>query len=135
MVNFNKIRTDKCPRCGCSTIVRESVEVSWNLDTDGSRKIWKHTNGDQSESREFLCGCVVSYSPNFCKDIIDVECSKNPKIRDAIKKAEAATAALNAAIHKLDVPAAVMQSAANRIQSLISARDIFEAEMREERSI
>lgn len=52
------VKTKKCPICGCTEVVSESVNTF-------QHKISVHCNGTEWETREFACGYAVQYVPNF----------------------------------------------------------------------
>jgi hypothetical protein len=54
------IKTEKCPKCGCSVVIREEIEKS-----SFGQEINTHCNGQRWEKREFLCGYTTEYVPNF----------------------------------------------------------------------
>lgn len=68
MVVLNSITTTRCPECGCSQIVSESLDTNF----DGS--IWVHTNGAKRENRAFACGYAVRYCPNFSREEVLHKC-------------------------------------------------------------
>ncbi len=75
---LNSIRTDKCPICGCTEIVEESVNTSnWNKP-----EVLQHCNGARWEHRKFLCGYKVQYEPNFTKEVVskNSECCYDPVV-------------------------------------------------------
>jgi hypothetical protein len=72
------IRTDKCPICGCTEIVEEKIEFSvWGE----KREIRRHINGSKWETRKFLCGYEINYSPNFEREEKVYDCIYNPEIK------------------------------------------------------
>jgi hypothetical protein len=83
------IRTDKCPICGCSTVVEEKVEVSNNYAM-GIRKIRKHNCGGQWESRTFSCGQQIKYCPNSHSEEVSEYsvCTENEKFREEQRQEE-----------------------------------------------
>lgn len=48
-------------------------------------KAW-HVNGDGFERREFQCGFVASWSPNFRREEITVRCPTDPEQIKIVKK-------------------------------------------------
>lgn len=54
------IKGDSCPKCGCTTVIEEQVEI----DRD-TRKVRTHCNGGTFETRRFACGFKLVYIPNF----------------------------------------------------------------------
>lgn len=77
------IKTTKCPTCGCTDIIRERVET--NMD---KTEILEHCLGGRWEHREFLCGCHITYEPNFQKEEIAnfPYCKKDPVVIAALEK-------------------------------------------------
>jgi hypothetical protein len=76
-MNLKFLKTEKCPTCGCSTIISESIKAE--MDT---QKLSTHCNGELWETREFLCGCVINYIPNFQKEVVNkyYHCQNDPDI-------------------------------------------------------
>lgn len=78
MVNLKFIKTNKCPVCGCDTVISESIEAtSYGVNKP---EIRCHTNGGTWEYRQFLCGYSISYVPNFQKEINHKRCFNDPEI-------------------------------------------------------
>lgn len=77
----------ECPECGCSTIVKEEVEATYN-HRDECFEIHTHTNGDRWERRTFLCGYSTQYVPNFQSCQSQRECAHNPAFKDRKRKRE-----------------------------------------------
>ena len=75
---LKSVKTIKCPICGCSEIVEESIEVSCFNDP----KVKQHCNGTRWEHRKFLCGYKVDYIPNYSREIEskNSECVYNPVV-------------------------------------------------------
>jgi len=48
----------KCPECGCTEIVKESVQHDFIWDKP---EIFVHSNGTRNETRQFLCGCIIKF--------------------------------------------------------------------------
>lgn len=92
------IKTNRCPVCGCDSVIKESVEKEI-----GSTKIREHSNGGRWEYRQFACGCEIHYCLNFQNETIKKECPLTPKLVEQKKKREEAKNALNVAIDNLDV--------------------------------
>lgn len=103
MIKFSYLKILKCPSCGCSTVVSETVEVS---SMSKARVIRQHTNGERWESREFLCGYKAAWSPNFSSAREKAECrhseafikrqAESEKLREKIRKLETELRNLNA---------------------------------------
>lgn len=72
-MNLQFIRTSACPVCGCSLVRCERVEVENN-------KIREHTNGGHWETREFACGYITEYIPNYMSEAMKKNCPNNPAI-------------------------------------------------------
>lgn len=79
-MNLKFIKTDKCPICGCDTVISESVDTGYN-----NTKVLEHCNGGLWENRDFLCGFKVKYSPNFAKEEYVNNC-RNDESKIALKK-------------------------------------------------
>ena len=92
------IKTDKCPVCGCDTVVSEHVETEFN-----SAKIRTHCSGGRWEYRKFACGYETHYCPNFFKEQKNRSCASDPKIIERDKKRKEAKSALCSTIASLDV--------------------------------
>lgn len=69
-MELKHIKTNKCPICGCSEVIMESVDREWNGDG-----ILYHTNGGRWETREFACGYKVQFVPNFGHEKVRKKCS------------------------------------------------------------
>jgi len=67
------IKTDKCPKCGCSLIIEETTEVNM-FDKNKYRE---HCYGGRWETRKFSCGCKIEYCPNFSREEIKDECANS----------------------------------------------------------
>ena len=95
------VKTTKCPVCGCNIVVRESVEPNYNHTA-----IRQHCNGGLWEHREFLCGFVASYVPNFYAENMHestmIRCRNNPKIVERNKKREALKQQIQETIQNAD---------------------------------
>lgn len=81
-MELQNLKTLQCPVCGCTTIIKESVDIS----TFNGREILKHTNGEMYEHRQFLCGMELKYSPNFHKEEVVKECTEDPIVIARIQK-------------------------------------------------
>ena len=60
---LKSITTQKCPICGCTKIIEESVETDYE-----KTEILQHCNGTRWEHRKFLCGYHIQFEPNFSKE-------------------------------------------------------------------
>jgi hypothetical protein len=83
------IEAESCPQCG-SRAVKESQDR-------------RHSNGEFNESREFKCGHVLEYSPNYQRLETRERCPKDPDEVQLRKKRDAALAKVLSYIGKLDV--------------------------------
>ena len=75
------IKTNKCPICGCDTVVMEYVESDFD-----HTKVREHCDGGQWEHRAFLCGYQVAYVPNFCSEQKDRDCRHDPRLIEQREK-------------------------------------------------
>ena len=66
-MNLVMIKDESCPTCKSIT-VRESSRGS-------------HSFGEPFEEREFKCGCVVAWIPNFSALRIKTECPENETVK------------------------------------------------------
>lgn len=75
---LNNIKTAKCPLCGCTEVIEESVDIS----NYNKLEILQHCNGARWEHRKFLCGYKVQYEPNFTREVEskNSECCYNPEV-------------------------------------------------------
>lgn len=81
-MELQNLKTLQCPVCGCTTIIKESVDIS----TFNRREVLKHTNGEMYEHRQFLCGMELKYSPNFKEEVVVKECTEDPIVIARIQK-------------------------------------------------
>lgn len=82
-MELRNIKTNKCPICGCTDVVSESVEI----DTFSKiNKIKVHCNGTRWEHRRFLCGKEICYEPNFSSESIHGNCMNDPEYQAFLKK-------------------------------------------------
>ena len=58
---LKNMKTNKCPHCGCDEVIYESVRIS----PYGKNEVLTHCNGKRWETRKFLCGHSIDFSPNF----------------------------------------------------------------------
>lgn len=72
---LKNIKTIKCPVCGCTDIIEESIDANYD-----KTKILQHCNGTRWEHRKFLCGYRVEYIPNYSKEFESKECYYDPKV-------------------------------------------------------
>lgn len=79
-MELQNIKTIKCPICGCTDIISESLEI----DTFGQIKI--HCNGTRWEHRKFLCGKEIRYEPNFTKESLHGNCKNDPEYLALVQK-------------------------------------------------
>ena len=80
MIKFRHLKVDQCPTCGNSTVVSERIDTSSHYRRDRERQIREHTNGQRWELREFLCGCVVQWCPNYGSPEVMAVCPKHPVV-------------------------------------------------------
>lgn len=79
-MELRNIKTNKCPICGCTDIINESVEVNM------FKEIKTHCNGTRWEHRKFLCGKEISYEPNFTRESVHGNCMNDPTHLAFLKK-------------------------------------------------
>ena len=79
-MNLSFIKTNKCPHCGCSFIVREEVQTNTNYR--GEVEIRRHAHGGHWETRAFACGLAIKYSPNFEREEQASQCTKSKEYMD-----------------------------------------------------
>lgn len=79
-MELKHIKTNKCPICGCTDVVSESVE------TDTFNRIKVHCNGTRWEHRKFLCGKEICYEPNFSRESVHGNCINDPTYLAFLKK-------------------------------------------------
>ena len=88
MIKFRHLKVDQCPTCGNSTVVGEYIDTSNHYRRDRERQIREHTNGQRWESREFLCGCVLQWCPNYGSPEVRTVCPKHPVVVQYYKDQE-----------------------------------------------
>lgn len=113
MVVLKFIHTTKCPVCGCTTVVSESVETE-----TGRPEVRTHTNGGVWESRQFACGYRVDYIPNYYKERVGRPCSVDPVVLEEKRKNTAAKCAVLEYIIGLDCSEAFKTQLSNSIAYL-----------------
>lgn len=91
------INTKVCPHCGCTVVVRESIA----RDVTG-KNILVHCNGGRWEEREFLCGHIIAYVPNFRAEESRGHCRFNAEYEKRMEKRRQAEESLQAFIDALD---------------------------------
>ena len=80
--------TKTCPTCGCETVVREQIKTTqWPVRPE--REISVHCNSKRWEEREFLCGYVSEYVPNFLRCEGTRPCQHNAEYREKYAKQRA----------------------------------------------
>lgn len=100
------INTNSCPVCNEHTVVAESIEFECGHDRKMSRKIRQHTNGQQWEKRQFLCGCVISHIPNFDSSYVTTECGNSEDKKELEKEREEINKQIDSLRKKIsDLPA------------------------------
>ena len=85
-MRFSNLKSKSCPKCGCDSVIREELEVE--ILYGKSRKIRQHCNGQQWESRTFLCGAKVDWIPNFEQDVWHTSqvCTNSPEYQAYLKE-------------------------------------------------
>lgn len=80
------IKSETCPVCKEQEIVRESRELvyEWGGNQGKPREIKRHGNGQEWEQREFLCGYVIEWVPNFSRETGLHGCRNHPVVQEAI---------------------------------------------------
>lgn len=78
-MNLRFVKSLACPVCGCSLIKSERVEID-------DCKIREHVNGGHWEMREFACGYVTQYVPNYMSEIMVKNCPADPALVAERKK-------------------------------------------------
>jgi len=72
-MQLRQIKDERCKVCGCKAV----------LETSGR----KHVNGQYFETREYSCGAVVKWVPNFSRLEQPKKCPMDPIIlRDRAKQ-------------------------------------------------
>lgn len=79
-MELRNIKTNKCPICGCTDVVSESVEI------DTFHRIKVHCNGTRWEHRKFLCGKEIRYEPNFSNESVHGNCINDQTYQALLKK-------------------------------------------------
>ena len=99
------IREMACPVCGCTIIVKESIETS-------SGKIRTHCNGERWEHRQFVCGQELAHNPGARHTEICTYnvCTNNETYKAAQKNREEATKELHKYIDSLNISDSVKKS-------------------------
>jgi hypothetical protein len=72
-VVLNHIKTSACPVCQCGVVISEDVEVHNGV-------VRRHVNGQQWESRDFLCGYGVQWVPNYSREEVYKRCRSDKEI-------------------------------------------------------
>lgn len=100
---FHHLKVSACPTCGCNTVVKEELEVS---SYQRPPQIREHCCGQRWESRTFLCGCCVGWSPNFNRPEVLAPCPSLPGLaaleaeQEALRRAEAKLRDKQSALYK-----------------------------------
>ena len=85
-MELRHIKTHKCPTCGSQEVTHESLEVHrWG---NTPPRISVHSCGERTERREFVCGYVVEWSPNFSREEVLGACYHNKAYRDIMEKVD-----------------------------------------------
>jgi hypothetical protein len=89
---MRKLKTIKCPVCGCTKVVRELSEKP-------------HTNGLYNEYREFECGYTIHFCPNFpnVSETKVKECFYDPEVKKRVMLQCQAMEKLGKMIPSLDI--------------------------------
>jgi hypothetical protein len=99
-MNLKFIKDEKCPICGCSVIIEETIEKDMY-----SNKYREHCNGGRWEQRKFACGQKIEYIPNG--SIVEISkiyhCENDPKLKLMQNKRKLAKNTVNSFIDNLDV--------------------------------
>jgi len=85
-MKFKHLKTSSCPMCKCDTVIKEELDVFPSYSESEDRRVNTHCNGERWENREFLCGLIVGYVPNFRRDKIKRDCQRTQKAKNATKK-------------------------------------------------
>lgn len=80
-MELRNIKTSKCPICGCTDIVSESVETDVY-----NKRIRTHCDGTRWERRKFLCGKEIRYVPNIGGESMEGDCVNDPTYLALLKK-------------------------------------------------
>lgn len=83
------INATNCPNCLAETV------------SESCRSF--HCNGEGFEERQFACGCVLAWSPNFSRLETKIKCSRHPDEIEKNNKRKRATNAVLEYIKLLDV--------------------------------
>lgn len=89
------IKSTACPECGEAEIIKETVECELDWNSHSPLKVRRHVNGGVWEIREFLCGYVLKWIPNYDKEVRSRGCRRNPVFGEAIKHVETLKAQRN----------------------------------------
>lgn len=65
---MRSLTTDRCPECSCSEVCCE-------------RRGGQHVNGMWFETREFTCGCIIAFIPNFETEQINRKCNQSSRAK------------------------------------------------------
>lgn len=76
-MDLKHIKSTACPHCGETAIVQESREMESRWDPLSERRVRQHVCGEQWETREFLCGQVIKWVPNFSREEQHHICHRN----------------------------------------------------------
>jgi len=95
---LRNIKSLECPICGCSTIIKEEIDVFCG-------KVSVHCNGQRWERRTFLCGQEINWIPNFEREEIHKYniCTFNDAYKDKQRKILASKKAVKDFIDTLDI--------------------------------
>lgn len=71
-MQLRHIKKTNCPHCGAHAV--------------GERITGQHTNGQQFESREFKCGLIIEFVPNYGEERERSECPKSEAATGRVAK-------------------------------------------------
>lgn len=87
-MNLRHIKSTACPQCGETEIVQESRELESQWSLTSPRRVRQHCCGEQWETREFLCGYVVKWIPNFSREEQNRVCRRNAEYVALLERVE-----------------------------------------------
>lgn len=83
-MDLKHIKSKACPKCGETEIVKEGREQDYDWKTHSYGKIRRHSCGEEGETREFQCGYVTKWVPNYGKEVCGHGCKGRPEYREAL---------------------------------------------------
>lgn len=114
MLSFHHIQSDRCPTCGCTTVVEEGVGYL-------AGEVYKHANGQRWEHRSFVCGARVEWSPEKKGEIVADACQANPIAQRNHQKILDAQDHLLVFLRDLDVTDRFRDQLIKALNSLVSS--------------